>query len=83
MKDKLTTLFTGNMEISKRDLWLIGAVCALAGIVIGLVNAPLTHGFHVSCGNNNGNNNGVTDWDDECDCDCEEDACECVGVSED
>lgn len=65
MKEKLTTtankLFKGDLTLKKMDLWLIGAVCLLAGIVYGLMKAPMTHG--VMIGSNNGNNNGSNNQD--------------------
>ena len=51
-------LFQGEITISKRDCWLIGAILVLTGIAVGLVNAPLTHGVNISLCSNNGNNNG-------------------------
>lgn len=60
MKNKISEtwrkLFQGEVTIGKRELWLVGAVCLLAGIVYGLKKAPWTHG--VTIGSNNGNNSG-------------------------
>lgn len=60
MKSKISEtcrkLFRGEVTINKRDLWLVGAVCLLAGVVYGLKKAPWTHG--VTIGSNNGNNSG-------------------------
>ena len=51
-------LFRGEVTITKRELWLIGFICLLAGVVCGLVNAPWTHG--VTIGSHNGNYSGNT-----------------------
>lgn len=48
-------LFEGEITIRKTELWLVGAVCLLAGIVHGLLAAPMTHGIMI--GSNNGSNN--------------------------
>lgn len=64
MKEKLTEwkkrCFVGELTLPKGTLWLIGAVCLLAGIVYGLKTAPMTHGMMIASnnGNNNGNNSG-------------------------
>lgn len=55
MKEFLCNLFIGEAEISKREVWLLSGLCLFAGIAIGLLNAPWTHG--VTIGSNNGNNN--------------------------
>jgi len=61
LKEKLTVtankLFYGELTMKKTDLWLIGAVCLLTGIVYGLMKAPWTHG--VMIGSNNGNQENV------------------------
>lgn len=46
-KKMLETYFVGDVIVSKRTLWLAGAVCLLAGIVYGLVTAPWTHGVTI------------------------------------
>lgn len=51
-------LFQGEITISKRECWMIGAILLLSGIAIGLINAPLTHGVSISLASNNGSNNG-------------------------
>lgn len=56
LKGKVTEFMSGELTLTKVDFLLIGAVCLLAGICIGFLNAPLTHG--VTIGSNNGNNNG-------------------------
>ena len=50
-------LFQGEVTVSKKECWLVGAILVLSGIAIGLVNAPLTHGVSISIGSNNGSNN--------------------------
>ena len=52
MRDEVT--------FTKLDFCLLGAVLFLAGICIGLLTAPLTHGISIGSHNgcNNGNNNG-------------------------
>ena len=52
MRDEIT--------FAKLDFCLLGAVLFLAGICIGLLTAPLTHGISIGSHNgcNNGNNNG-------------------------
>ena len=55
VKEKCKNFFIGDVTMDKTKLWLIVAVCILFGVVLGFINAPLTHGVRVSCGNNNGN----------------------------
>lgn len=50
-------LFQGEITISKRECWLIAAILLLAGIALGLIHAPLTHGVSLSIASNNGSNN--------------------------
>lgn len=79
MKNKISEtwrkLFHGEVTIGKRELWLIGAVCLLAGIVYGLKKAPWTHG--VTIGSNNGNNSGNYAGKKEEQNELEQDNCEC------
>lgn len=56
LKGKTVDFMQGGLTLTKLDFFLIGAVCLLAGICIGLLAAPFTHG--VSIASNNGNNNG-------------------------
>ena len=56
--EKIKTLFDGEVTLKKRELWLIGACCLLAGIVYGLIKAPYTHGVKIGCDNGNHNGNG-------------------------
>lgn len=58
IKKSSVQLFQGEITISKRECWMIGTILVLAGIALGLINAPLTHGVNVSIGSNNGNDNG-------------------------
>lgn len=55
MKEKLTFLLTGEVTIAKKDFWMTVVICTLLGVLIGLINAPFTHGFTFSCGNIKGN----------------------------
>jgi hypothetical protein len=73
IKEKAKLLFTGEITLKKKELWLIGLVLFLSGIVYGLFKAPKTHGVTYTIGSNNGNNSGNCDegWDD---CDCEEES---------
>ena len=57
MRDEVT--------FTKLDFCLTGAICFLAGICIGLLTAPLTHGVNVLShnvynGSGNGSKNGNT-----------------------
>lgn len=54
-KEKAIDTIKGEVTLTKLDFFLIGAICLLAGICIGLLTAPLTHG--VSLFSNNGNHN--------------------------
>ena len=56
LKEKTTDFMSGELTLTKLDFFLIGAICLLAGICIGLLSAPYTHG--VTIASNNGNNNG-------------------------
>ncbi|MCM1087428.1 MAG: hypothetical protein NC419_04680 [Muribaculaceae bacterium] len=58
IKQASVKLFEGEVTISKRECWLIGAVLLLAGIALGFIHAPLTHGVNISLMSNNGNDNG-------------------------
>lgn len=69
MKETAQKLFCGETIVNKRDLWFVGGLCLLAGIIYGVFAAPWTHGVMIGSNNGNGNGNG-------CGC-CEEDACEC------
>lgn len=56
VKEYAQKLFQGETIVNKRDLWFVGGICLLAGIVYGLLLAPWTHGVTIGC--NNGCNNG-------------------------
>lgn len=58
MKKSAERMFQGEITIDKKDGWLIGLILLLTGIAIGLINAPLTHGIHISIASNNGNGSG-------------------------
>ena len=62
LKERATELFKGDLEISKLDFFLIGVICLLAGICVGLIAAPVSHGISLFSHNgyNNGNNNKGT-----------------------
>ncbi len=75
IKKSAEKLFQGEITIGKKECWLIGIILLLAGITIGLLNAPLTHGVNLSLfshnwsnnGNDNGNNNSADmDVDELC-----------------
>ena len=76
IKETAVKLFTGEITVQKRELWMAGAICLLLGIVIGLIKAPLTHG--VTIGSHNGNNSRFGEDTCECigACDCDECDCE-------
>ncbi|MCD7724198.1 MAG: hypothetical protein LUI12_01370 [Clostridiales bacterium] len=59
-KEKVCKAVEGEMTLSKLDFWLLGAVLLLAGICLGLLTAPLTHGVSIGIGSNNGNYSGNT-----------------------
>ena len=66
LKQKAVELTKGELTVSKVDFILIGVILLLAGICIGLLTAPLTHGISVfsNNGNYNGNNCGNTEKTD-------------------
>ena len=70
MKEVCEKLFIGNVEVSRKILWLAGGICLLTGIVIGLCSAPWTHGVKIICGNNKNKIPAGFD-EDECECDCD------------
>lgn len=62
---KLTkTCFEGELTMPKVNFWLAGAVCLLAGMVYGLLAAPMTHGLNIACSSGN-TNNSCKDKEDE------------------
>ena len=50
LKEKTSELMRGDFTLTGLDFFLIGAVCLLAGICIGLLTAPLTHGVNIGIG---------------------------------
>ena len=60
LKEMTGDFMRDEITITKLDFCLIGAICFLAGICIGLLTAPFTHGISIGSHNgcNNGNNNG-------------------------
>lgn len=77
MREFFEDLFIGEVEINKRELWMLGGLCFFAGIAIGLLKAPWTHG--VTIGSNNGNHNGSNNCGRT---DSDEGECQCIGVCE-
>ncbi len=59
VKDRAIDVMSGETTLTKLDFCLIGAVCFLAGVCIGMIAAPFTHGIAVCSHNvNNGSGNG-------------------------
>ena len=60
LKEVTVDFMRDEVTFTKLDFCLLGAVLFLAGICIGLLTAPLTHGISIGSHNgcNNGNNNG-------------------------
>ena len=64
LKERTCKALEGEITLSKVNFYLLGAVLLLAGICMGLLAAPITHGVtigsHNGCnnGNDNGNNSG-------------------------
>ncbi len=56
LKERTTGLMEQNVTLSKLDFMLLGAVMLLAGICLGLLAAPVTHG--ISLGSFNGCHSG-------------------------
>ena len=56
-KNRVLDTITDDFTLTKLDFCLIGANCFLAGICIGLLTAPLTHGVGIKIGSDNGSNN--------------------------
>lgn len=70
LKENLQNIFCGEMIVNKRDFWLVGGICFLAGVVYGLFMAPWTRG--VSICSNNGNGNCYSSENDNADGDGED-----------
>lgn len=76
--DALKEIMEENVIMSKREFWLIAAVCMLGGIVFGMLCSPKKS---LVIGSNNGNNSGNYGNgapEDECECDVEQ-----IGIWED
>lgn len=60
LKEMTGDFMRDEVTFTKLDFCLLGAVLFLAGVCIGLLTAPLTHGISIGSHNgcNNGNNNG-------------------------
>ncbi len=58
LKESSKDWFTGELTLTKRECWLIGAVLVLSGILVGILLSPAKNGFSWSLCSNNGNNNG-------------------------
>lgn len=59
VKDRTIDAMCGEAALTRLDFCLIGAICFLAGVCIGLIAAPFTHGIAVCSHNvNNGSGNG-------------------------
>lgn len=58
VKDRAVDVMSGDTTLTRLDFCLIGAICFLAGVCIGLIAAPLTHGVSILSHNaNNGSSN--------------------------
>ena len=66
LKERTCKALEGEVTLSKVDFCLLGAVLLLAGICLGLLAAPFTHGVSIGSHNgcNNGNNSGNANGDD-------------------
>ncbi|MCM1251466.1 MAG: hypothetical protein NC321_01475 [Clostridium sp.] len=56
VKKSSEKFFEGDVILSKRECWLIGAILVLVGVAVGLIHAPLTHGINITIGSNNTDN---------------------------
>ena len=65
LKEKTADLINGEITLTVLDFCLIGVIMLLAGICIGLLIAPFTHGISIC--SNNGNNSGNSS-SRNCDC---------------
>lgn len=73
-------LFKGEITVTKRDCWLAGAVLLLAGVALGFIHAPLTHGVRINLFSNNGNDNGNNSGNGGSDCCCQDEEAAEEGV---
>ena len=58
VKESTRRLFGKKVELSGGQWILVGAVLFMAGMMIGMLIAPITRGIQVSLFSNNGNNSG-------------------------
>ncbi len=58
LRETVVDYMKQEVTFTKLDFYLLGAVLFLAGVCIGLLTAPFTHGINI--GSNNGSNNGST-----------------------
>jgi len=56
LREAVADYMKEEVAFTKLDFYLLGAVLFLAGVCIGLLTAPFTHG--ISIGSHNGSNNG-------------------------
>ena len=56
VKETTQKLFCGEMIVNKRDLWFLGGLMFLAGVIYGLFTAPLPRGVSIGCCNGNNEN---------------------------
>ncbi len=59
-KEKTADIMEGSLTLTKIDFLLIAAVMLLAGICIGFLTAPFTHGVSI-CSNNGSGSAGHAD----------------------
>lgn len=52
-KNLMHRWFDGDLTMPKVYLWMAGLICLLAGILYGLLAAPVTHGLMIGCNNGN------------------------------
>lgn len=69
VKEVTQKLFCGETIVNKRDLWFVGGLTFLLGVIYGLALAPWTKGVSIGCCNGNSENHYH-----DADCQEEEDA---------
>ncbi len=66
VRETTQKLFCGETIVNKRDLWFLGGLMFLAGVIYGLILAPWTKGVSMGCCNgNNENHYHNSDLEDE------------------
>lgn len=65
LKETTQKLFCGETIVNKRDLWFLGGLMFLAGVIYGLLAAPWTKGVSIGCGNGNNENHYHDDFEEE------------------